>query len=74
MLMKELLNEIKATVIRTGDTFTLIGDIGQFKAGETVTIDQVRPTGEDIEIHLSNDNGLSDVFYLDKNDDFEELG
>jgi hypothetical protein len=74
MLMKELLNEIKATVIRTGDTFTLTGDIGQFKAGETVNIDQVRPTGEDIEIHLSNDNGLTDVFYLDKNDDFEELG
>lgn len=72
--MKELLNEIKAISIRTGDTFALNGDIGQFKKGDKVTIDQVRPVGADVELHISNQNGLTDTFYLDKNDDFEELG
>ena len=72
--MKELLNEIKALSIRTGDTFTLVGDIGYFKKGDEVTVDQVRPVGEDVELHLSNQNGLTDTFYLDKNDEFEELG
>jgi hypothetical protein len=71
--MKELLNEIKALSIRTGETFTLVDDIGYFKRGDEVTVDQIRYVGEDVELHLSNQNCLTDMFYLDKNDEFEEL-
>jgi len=33
-----------------------------------------RAFGNDVELTLSNGNGKEDKFYLDKNDDFEELG
>ena len=68
-----MLDEIKATAIRTGNTFTLSGDIGKFKKGEKVTVTKVRPNGDDIELHLSNKSGITDILYLDKNDDFIEL-
>jgi hypothetical protein len=68
-----LINEVKAISLKIGQTFTLSGEIGNFKKGETVTVDDVRPFGNDVELHLSNDNGVTDTFYLDRNDDFEEL-
>jgi hypothetical protein len=68
-----LINEVKAISISVGDTFILSGDIGKFKEKEQVTVDKVRPFGNDIEIHLSNETGDTDVFYLDRNDDFEAL-
>jgi len=68
-----LINEVKAISIRKGETFKISSDIGKFKAGEQVTVDDIRPYGNDIELHLSNDEGTTDTFYLDKNDDFGEL-
>lgn len=69
-----LINEVKAISIRPGNTFKLAGDIGKFKRGETVTVDSVNPSGNDVELNLSNEAGVTDTFYLDRNDDFEELG
>lgn len=68
-----LISEVKAMSIKKGNIFTLSGDIGKFKIGEKVTVDDVKPTGNDIEVHLSNEEGITDTFYLDSNDNFEEL-
>jgi hypothetical protein len=73
MKVQQYLNEVKATQIGVGNQFTLSGDIGKFVKGDKVEITKVTPFGDDIEIELTDDNGNSDVFYLDKNDDFEEL-
>jgi hypothetical protein len=67
------LDEIKAISIKAGEKFTLSGDIGNFKKGDEVTVDSIEPNGDDIQLHLSNDQGIKDTFYLDKDDDFEEL-
>lgn len=71
--LQQYLDEVKATSIKMGKVFTLSDDIGKFKAGEKVIVDEIRPFGNDIEIHLSNESGVTDTFYLDRNDDFEEL-
>jgi len=67
------LNEVKASSIRKGDTYTLSGNIGKFKKGDKVTINDIKPHGNDIELFISNSKGIEDTFYLDKNDEFEGL-
>lgn len=74
MKLNEYLKEIKEVQIKVGDDFALRGDIGIFKKGEMVTVIDKKPYGNDIELTLSNGKGKEDKFYLDKNDDFEELG
>jgi hypothetical protein len=64
-----LINEVKAISIKQGNTFTLSDAIGKFKKGEQVTVDKIRSYGNDIELHLSNDKGVTDTFYLDKNEE-----
>jgi hypothetical protein len=71
--VKDYLNEVKATSIKQGNTFTLSADIGKFVKGDKVTVDEVKASGDDIELHLSNEAGDKDVFYLDKNDEIEGL-
>lgn len=71
--MKNILNEIKAINIKIGDTFTISNSIGKFNEGDKVTVDDVRSFGDDIELHLSDEDGNKDTFYLDKNDEFEDL-
>lgn len=70
---QKYLNEVKAISIKVGNIFTLSGDIGKFHKGEKVTVDNIKPSGNDIELSLSNETGVKDVFYMDKNDNFEEL-
>lgn len=74
MKLNEYLKEIKEVQIKVGDSFALRGDIGIFKKGETVEVTNKRLYGNDVELTLSNGKGKEDKFYLDKNDDFEELG
>jgi hypothetical protein len=74
MKLNEYLKEVQEVQIKIGDDFTLRGDIGVFKKGEMVTITNKKLVGNDIELTLSNGKGKEDKFYLDKNDDFEELG
>lgn len=73
MKVQQYLNEVKATQIGIGNQFTLSGDIGKFVKGDKVEVTNITPSGEDIELELTNENGDRDVFYLDKNDSFEEL-
>lgn len=73
MKIKDYLNEVKVLSINPGQTFTLSCDLGNLKKGDKVKVNDVKPYGDDVEIHLSNDSGETDTFYLDKNDDFEEL-
>ena len=70
----EYLKEVKEVQIKIGDDFVLRGNIGIFKKGEMVTVINKKLVGNDVELTLSNGNGKEDTFYLDKNDDFEELG
>jgi hypothetical protein len=74
MKLNEYLKEVQEVQIKIGDDFTLRGDIGIFKKGDIVTVTNKKLVGNDIELTLSNDKGKEDKFYLDKNDDFEELG
>jgi hypothetical protein len=74
MKLNEYLKEIQEVQIKVGDDFALRGDIGIFKKGEMVTVTDKKAYGSDVELTLSNGNGKEDKFYLDKNDDFEELG
>jgi hypothetical protein len=68
------LNEIKAMSISVGDTYTLAGDLGKFKQGETVEILKVRPTNNPDELQIIMYNGkVKDDFYISKDDDYEEL-
>jgi hypothetical protein len=71
--LQQYLDEVKATSITMGKVFTLSDDIGKFKVGEKVIVDEIKSFGNDIEVHLSNESGVTDTFYLDRNDDFEEL-
>ena len=42
--------------------------------GKMFTVTNKKLVGNDVELTLSNGTGKEDTFYLDKNDDFEELG
>lgn len=74
MKLNEYLKEIQEVQIQVGDSFALRGDIGIFKKGEMVKVTDKKAFGNDVELTLSNDKGKEDKFYLDKNDNFEELG
>jgi hypothetical protein len=73
MKADKLLTEIKNHQISVGDTYTLSADLGKLKKGEKVKVTKKRPDGNDIKLYLTNEKGVTDVFYLDQSDDFEEL-
>jgi hypothetical protein len=73
MKTDKILTEIKKTEISVGDTYTLSADLGKFKKGEKIKVTKKTPSAEDIQLYLTNDKGVTDIFYLDKNDTFEEL-
>jgi hypothetical protein len=74
MKLNEYLKEVQEVQIKIGDDYVIRGDIGVFKKGDLVTVTNKKLVGNDIELTLSNGKGKEDKFYLDKNDDFEELG
>jgi hypothetical protein len=68
-----VMNEMAAaSTFKEQDQFTLSGDMGKFKTGETVKVVSKKPFGNDIELTLSNGTD-TDTFYLDRNDDIGEL-
>lgn len=73
MKIKSFLIETKNTEITVGSTFILSADLGKLKKGEKVKVTKKRPDGNDIRLYLTNEKGTTDVFYLDQNDNFEEL-
>lgn len=44
------------------------GDLGKFKQDEKVTIKSMDPEGDDIKMVLENEKGVTDDFFIDKND------
>jgi hypothetical protein len=64
-----LINEIKAIQIKVGNTFNMSDDLGNFKKGEEVTVDDVQNSAMDIIVTLSNNKGVTDTFYLDRDDE-----
>jgi hypothetical protein len=64
-----LINEIKAVQIKVGNTFNMSDDLGKFKKGEEVTVDDVQNSAMDIIVTLSNNKGVTDTFYLDRDDE-----
>jgi hypothetical protein len=64
-----LINEVKAVQIKVGNTFKISDDLGKFKKGEEVTVDDVELSGMDFIVTLSNSNGITDTFYLDRDDE-----
>jgi len=73
ILEETQLEEIMTGQINVGDVFTLNSDIGLFKKGDKVEVKDKGVYGNDIKIILSNDQGITDEFLLDINDDFEAL-
>lgn len=67
-LTRNFLNEVKNTSLNTKQTFILSESLGNFNKGDKVEIKEMKVTGDEIELHLSNNKGISDTFYLDKND------
>jgi hypothetical protein len=68
-----VMNEMAAaSSFKEKDQFTLSGDMGKFKTGETVTVVSKKSFGNDIALTLSNGTD-TDTFYLDRNDDIGEL-
>ena len=67
------LEEIKTSQINVDDIFTLNDDIGLFKKGDKVRVKDKGVYGNDVKLILSNDQGITDEFILDINDDFEAL-
>jgi len=64
--------EMKVKSLKQGQTITLQSDLGKFKSGEQVTIDQIKREGADVKITVSNAKGKTDHFYLDPNDDLND--
>jgi hypothetical protein len=64
-----LINEVKAMSLNIGDTFTMSDDLGNFKKGEEVTVDDIKISGMDFVVTLSNKNGNTDTFYFDRDDE-----
>jgi hypothetical protein len=64
-----LINEVKAVQIKVGSTFNIADDLGKFKKGEEVTVDDVQNSAMDIVVTLSNNAGITDTFYLDRDDE-----
>jgi hypothetical protein len=68
------IDEIKGKNIAVGDIFTLSADLGKFKNGNKVRVSSKTPSGGDIKLILSSIDGkIKDIFFLDKNDEFEGL-
>jgi hypothetical protein len=64
-----LINEVKAVQIRVGNTFNIADDLGKFKKGEEVTVDNVQQSAMDFIVTVSNKAGDKDTFYLDRDDE-----
>jgi hypothetical protein len=69
ILEETQLNEITAGDIEVDEVFTLNGSMGPFKSGERVRVTDKRMFGQQIHIYLSNDQGVTDDFIIDSEDE-----
>jgi hypothetical protein len=66
-----LLKESDIATVKVGMKYTLSSDLGDLNRGDNVTITKITPLENDVEVFLVNEDGVSDVFYLDKEDNYE---
>jgi hypothetical protein len=66
-----MVTEIKAGSVKVGAEYTLMAQLGKLNNGDKVKVDDVEAYGNDVKITLVNQDGVSDFFILDRNDDFE---
>jgi hypothetical protein len=64
-----LINELKAMYLNVGDVFTMSADLGNFTEGEQVTVENIESSGEDVVVTLTNNEGATDTFYFDKDEE-----
>ena len=67
-LTKDFLNEVKNTPLKKKETFILSESLGKFNKGDIIQVKEMKVIENDIELHLINNYGISDTFYLDKED------
>ena len=66
-----MVNEVRAGSVKVGAEYTLMAQLGKLSQGDKVKVDDVEAYGNDVKITLINQDGVSDFFILDRNDDFE---
>ncbi len=64
---------LKESKITKGDEITLTMPIGNFKKDDQLTVIDIKPNGDDIEVHLQNNKGIKDILYMDKTENLEDL-
>ena len=69
--MKKQIKEAKVSELSVGNTYTLNTTMGNLKKGDKVEVTSIRPFGADVKVVLTNKEGVSDFFILDRNDDLE---
>jgi hypothetical protein len=70
--VESFISERGAPSLATPKTFTLSADLGKFSSGDKVKVISTQPSGNDIEITVSNGK-ITDVFYLDKSESTKDL-
>ena len=70
--INSFISERNAPPLTTSKTFTLSADLGKFSAGDKLKVVSTQPSGNDIELTLTNGK-TTDVFYLDKNESIKDL-
>jgi hypothetical protein len=69
--MKNKIDEIKASEIKKGETYTLSGDIGKFSKGDKVMVYDIKFYGDEVRVDLVRGDKVRDFFILDKNDSLD---
>lgn len=65
----EPLTEVKVNSLEKSIEYTVMEDIGNFKAGDTITLHSMVPFGAETKVTFINNEGIKDFFILDYNDD-----
>ena len=68
--MKKL-NEIKVSLLKVGQEYTIMTDLGRLNEGDKVKVVSIMPWQGDVKITLVNEKGTRDYFILDKNDEID---
>lgn len=68
--MIQFLNEAK---LSKGETYKLNSSLGLFSKDDEITIYNIKKTKNNIELYMKNQDGVKDVFYMDKSESFDDL-
>lgn len=63
------LTEVKVNSLEKNTQYTVVEDIGEFKAGDIITLYSMTPFGAETKVTFINEKGVKDFFILDYSDD-----